>query len=180
MVSLLSAIEKGLSRLYLSYINAHKGVSINSQSSIAIGSQLGYDWGEINIGKNCEIHSGSMILPYGGEVNIGDNCSVNPYSILYGHGGLDIGDGVRIAANTIIIPANHEFSNPDEYIYKQGETKEGITIGDDVWIGTGSKILDGVTIGSGSVIGAGSVVTKSIEPYKVAVGNPARVIQSRK
>lgn len=35
----------------------------------------------------------------------------------------------------------------------------------------------GVTIGDGCVIGAGSVVTKSISPYHVAVGNPARIVR---
>ena len=39
-----------------------------------------------------------------------------------------------------------------------------VTIGDDVWIGTGSIILPGITIGSGFTIGAGSVVTHDIPP----------------
>ena len=52
----------------------------------------------------------------------------------------------------------------------------GVTIEDDVFIGTGVIILDGVTIGTHSVIGAGSVVTKNILPYSVAAGNPAKVI----
>ena len=56
----------------------------------------------------------------------------------------------------------------------------GIKIMNDVWIGTGVRILDGVTIGRGSVIGAGSVVTKSIPDYSVAVGAPAKVIKKRK
>lgn len=52
-----------------------------------------------------------------------------------------------------------------------------ISIGNDVWIGGKAIVLAGVTIGDGSVIGAGSVVTKSIPPFCVAVGNPCRIVK---
>lgn len=52
-----------------------------------------------------------------------------------------------------------------------------VVIGDDVWVGGGVIILGGVTIGDGCTIGAGSVVTKSIPPYSIALGSPARVIR---
>jgi len=52
-------------------------------------------------------------------------------------------------------------------------------IGNDVWIGTRVIILPGVEIGSGSVIGAGSIVSRSIPPYSIAVGAPAKVIRTR-
>ncbi|WP_159020237.1 CatB-related O-acetyltransferase [Algibacter sp. L3A6] len=55
--------------------------------------------------------------------------------------------------------------------------KEGIIIGNDVWIGMGSLIMPGVTIGNGVTIGANSVVTKNIPDYAIALGSPARVIK---
>ena len=54
---------------------------------------------------------------------------------------------------------------------------KGIVIEDDVWIGSGVKILDGVVIGKGCVIGANAVVTKSTESYGVYVGVPAHKIK---
>jgi acetyltransferase-like isoleucine patch superfamily enzyme len=58
-------------------------------------------------------------------------------------------------------------------------TKGDIAIGNDVWIGSRAIILSGVTIGDGCVIGAGAVVARSIPPYSVVVGNPAKVVKKR-
>ena len=56
-----------------------------------------------------------------------------------------------------------------------------VVIGNDVWIGAGAVILrkPGLTIGDGAVIGAGSVVTRSVPPYAIVAGSPARVISYR-
>lgn len=51
-----------------------------------------------------------------------------------------------------------------------------VIIEEDVWIGANVTILPGVTIGRGCVIGAGSIVTKSIPPYALVVGSPAKII----
>ena len=135
--------------------------------------------GEIHLQDNTTVGEYSQLKAVGGKILIGARCSVQGFCQLYGHGGLTIGNDVRIAPQTIIIPSNHNFDRVDLPISKQGETSLGITIGDDVWIGAGCKILDGVTIGTGCVIGAGSVVTRSLPPYSVAVGLPARVIRRR-
>lgn len=55
-----------------------------------------------------------------------------------------------------------------------------VIIEDNVWIGARVCILPGVTIGEGSVIGACAVVPKSVPPYSVVIGNPARVVKTRK
>lgn len=56
-----------------------------------------------------------------------------------------------------------------------------ISIGNDVWIGSGSTILrkENLIIGNGVVIGGGTVVTKSIPDYAIVVGVPGRVIKYR-
>ncbi|AZZ91676.1 acyltransferase [Hahella sp. KA22] len=136
--------------------------------------------GHIYIGRNCELHSYSMILSYGGSIYIGDNCSLNPFSILYGHGGLRIGTGVRIAAHVVVIPANHTPGDESTPLYKKEVFTKGIEIGDYSWLGAGCKVLDGVKIGKHAIIGAGSVVNTDIPDYAVAVGVPARVISSSK
>lgn len=151
-------------------------------SSVKIAENVVFDTrfgGSITIGENCELMQGVLIMTYGGTIEIGDRCSVNPYSILYGHGNLKIGNDVLIAAHTIIIPANHNFTDINIPIHSQGLTTKGITIEDDVWIGAGCKILDGVTIGKGAVIAAGAVVNKNVLPYAIVGGVPAKELKKR-
>lgn len=135
--------------------------------------------GRIAIGSRAEIKRGAMIQANGGSVTIGDHFSLNPYSILYGSGGLTIGNWVRIAAHVVVIPANHGFDDPDVPIKAQPETRLGIVIEDDVWIGAGAVILDGAHISRGCVIGAGSVVKGRTEPLGIYVGSPARKVAVR-
>mgnify|MGYP001551434155 CR=1 FL=1 len=130
------------------------------------------------IGKNFRSGQNVVFETFGGFIKIGDNCTINHNCVIYGHGGLIIGNNVIIAANTVIIPANHIYSDPEKPIRLQGHTREGIIIGNDVWIGANCSILDGVTIGNGAIIGAGSVITKNVAAHNVVVGN-GRVINIR-
>jgi acetyltransferase-like isoleucine patch superfamily enzyme len=52
-------------------------------------------------------------------------------------------------------------------------------VGNDVWLGYESKIMNGVTIGDGAVVGAYAVVARDVRPYAVVVGNPAKEIRRR-
>lgn len=135
--------------------------------------------GTVSIGKRCDIGHGALLLTYGGTLQIGDDCSINPYCMIYGHGGLKIGNQVRIATHTVIIPANHKFDRLDVPIFSQGLSLQGVAIENDVWIGAHVVITDGVRIGTGAVIGAGAVVTSNVEPYAVYAGVPARLLKYR-
>lgn len=52
-------------------------------------------------------------------------------------------------------------------------------VGNDVWIGNDAIIYSGVTIGDGAVIAGQAVVTKSVPPYAIVGGNPAKIIRYR-
>lgn len=114
-----------------------------------------------------------------GYIEIGQDAYIGPYGCLAGPGHISIGQNCMIASHTGIYANNHNFDDLTRPINAQGLTSKGIIIEDDCWLGTGVKVLDGVTIGRGSVIGAGSVVTKSIPPFSIAVGVPAKVIKKR-
>jgi maltose O-acetyltransferase len=116
----------------------------------------------------------------GSHVNLGTRPT-----LLATHGRIVIGDHVMFGPNVSIRGGNHRFDIPGLYVdevtdhMKRPEDDLGVVIEDDVWIGGGATILHGVTIGRGSIIGAAAVVTKSVPPYSVAAGNPARVIRPR-
>jgi maltose O-acetyltransferase len=78
------------------------------------------------------------------------------------------GSGVQIL--TPLHPLNADLRRKEEY-------GAGVTIGADVWVGSGAIILPGVTIGARTVVGAGSVVTRSLPEGVLAVGNPCRVVR---
>jgi len=156
------------------------GISIGQKSRIHLSASVRpRGGGKIFIGDRCSIHSDVKIWSYGGIIEIGNDCSINPFSVIYGHGGLEIGNGVRIAAHTVIIPANHSFDRRDIPIFQQSVSRKGIVIEDDVWIGAGVRILDNVRISTGCVIAAGCVVTKSTEPFSIYAGVPGKKIGNR-
>jgi virginiamycin A acetyltransferase len=57
--------------------------------------------------------------------------------------------------------------------------KRHLTIGNDVWLGWGCKLINAVTIGHGAVVGAFAVVREDVPPYAVVLGDPARVVKYR-
>ena len=54
-----------------------------------------------------------------------------------------------------------------------------VIVDEDVWIGARSMLLRGVHLGRGSIVGAGSVVRKSVPPYAIVTGNPAKIVGFR-
>ena len=175
MVLIAAQIKRVLINVFIPNVHIGRGTIV--EPGVIIRSHCG---GNVTVGMNCYLASGAQLLTHGGDIMIGNNSTVNPYAIVYGQGGTKIGNGVRIAAHCVIVPSNHRFSRLDKYIYEQGLDKKGIIIEDDVWLGSGVKILDGVIVKKGCVIGANAVVTCSTEEYGVYVGIPAKIIKSRK
>ena len=149
-------------------------VNINRYATLQTGAT-----GLIKVGNRSIVDSSAIVRAHGGEIEIGINCSLGCFSYINGSGGVCVGDNVRIASHVSIISNNHIFDDVFVNISEQGLSKKGITIEDNVWIGTGVKILDGVVIGKGTVIGAGSVITKSIPQNSIVVGVPGKVIRTR-
>jgi len=135
------------------------------------------EFGAVKIGENCRINS----IALAGPIEIGDNVLLNLLSDVSGRGGsVKIGDDVIIAPRVSIMASSHLYKSRSSLIRKQGGSRGDIvTIGDDVWIGTGAVVLPGVNINTGAVVGAGAVVTKDIPAYAIVVGVPAKIVGYR-
>lgn len=138
---------------------------------------------KIIVGPKCQIDAFVRIKCAGGTANIeiGEETYINSGTVMYSGNGLKIGNQSMIAANCTIAPVNHQFSARDKTILEQRfmPSRGGITIGNDVWIGAGSVVLDGTEIPDGVVIGACSLVSGTLEPYTIYAGNPLKKIGER-
>lgn len=133
--------------------------------------------GSISFGNNCKIENYCILESLHDSIKLGDHCSLNQFCVIRAYGEITIGNGVRIGPAVQILSMKHNFSDRSRFIWEQGISGTGIVIGDNVWIGANSVILDGVKIGNNCVIGASSVVTKDIEENSIAVGNPCKRIK---
>ena len=96
-----------------------------------------------------------------------------------------IGDHVVFGPHVSIRGGDHRFDIPGRYIDSiQDDEKLPQNVADvifegDIWIGMNTTILKGVTIGFGSIVAAGAVVCKSVPPFAIVGGSPAKVIRYR-
>jgi acetyltransferase-like isoleucine patch superfamily enzyme len=128
--------------------------SVGQHTRIWRGIKLdGYCYGNIVIGKNCEIPRGALL-------NI--------------TAGLTVGDNVILGHDVSFYGADHD---PDS---KEREARYApIFVGDDVWIASKAAILKGVRINNGAVVAFGAVVTRDVDENAIVGGVPARYIRRR-
>lgn len=107
-------------------------------------------------------------------LSIGDRCSIHAFCYIDGCGGVNIGDDVSIAHGSSIVSFEHTWRDPGVPIKYNPIQMRSITIGNDVWIGCGVRILGGAVIGDRVVIAAGSVVKGNVESNSIYGGVPAR------
>lgn len=175
-------VGKSVEVTHPKHIKCGKNVKFEAYSEIHGLSEDGLIFGDnVTIGRYTEIRPSSYygVGKLGSGLEIGNNSSVGPYGFVGCSGKIKIGANVMIGPRVSMFAENHNFSNGDVDIKKQGVNNKGIIIEDNCWIGSGVIILDGVTIGSGSVIGAGTLVNKDIPKNSVVYDKRNKVIRRR-
>ncbi|TVR14533.1 MAG: acyltransferase [Balneolaceae bacterium] len=123
------------------------------------------------VAGNCQFYSGVRLeIGKNGRLEIGNGSYLNRNTLIICEKRVDIGRNCKIAWDVVIMDSDLHPLNSEPLVNKP------VFIEDNVWIGCRSIILKGVTIGEGAVVAAGSVVTKSIPPYTIWGGAPAKFI----
>jgi acetyltransferase-like isoleucine patch superfamily enzyme len=133
----------------------------------------------VTIANSSTLICTGVIANKGVGIKIGNNSAIGAQSFLGGQGGIEIGDDVIMGPQVKIFSENHNYNDPLKVIRKQGETRKGVKIGNNCWIGAGVVILDGVTLRNGCVVAAGAIVTSSFPENSILAGIPAKIIKLR-
>lgn len=157
-------------RLY--YLAKH-GTVISRRSEVDLATTT--DWG-----RGCVISafakikiSGRFVMGKG--VQIGSNTYIGAAAA-----GLIVGDDVLISPNCTILTINYKYDQLGVPLTEQGTESLGVRIGNRVWLGANSVILDGTQIGDDVIVAAGSTVSGHIPERAIVQGNPAKVIFTRR
>jgi len=153
--------------------------SCELQRSIARFIRIG---SSVTIGRDAWINIPEV--PDSGEplIILDDGCTIGRRCVISAKNQIHIQRNSLFAPSALIMDHNHAFEDVNVSIADQGITEGGtILIGEGCWVGFGAAIVCSkgeLIIGRHSVIGANSVVTRSVPPYSVVTGNPARVVKS--
>lgn len=132
-----------------------------------------YRWLGAKIGEHTSIHRGCQFYNMRG-LKVDGNTVINQNVVLDARRGLFIGRNVSISEQAILYTLQHDLDAPDFEVIGAP-----VVVSDYVFIGARAIILPGVTLGEGSAVAAGAVVTRSVQPYTVVGGVPARPIRKR-
>lgn len=136
-------------------------------------------------GKNIIFNPTNSVFSYS-TISIGDNVGIGDgayFNATISH--IYIGNNIAFAPNVTIRGGNHRYDIVGKWITDYEESDkypsddEPVYIEDDCWIASNVIILKGVTIGRGSIVAAGAIVNRSIPPYSIVGGIPAKVIKFR-
>jgi galactoside O-acetyltransferase len=167
-----------------------RNISVRQASHIALGNSVILDDNvvldvrlnenidsSIEVGDCCFIGRSSILAAKDGIISIGAGCNISSSCRIATESRITLGKNVLVAAYSYIGPGNHQLDSEGRLRIDQAmENKGGVTVGDNVWIGSRVTILDGVTIGDNAIIGAHSLVKDDVPAGATAAGTPAKVI----
>jgi acetyltransferase-like isoleucine patch superfamily enzyme len=133
----------------------------------------------IEIGRGVFLGRGTILSCKDGDIVLGDHTNLGFHCEIFSGSSVTVGRHGLFAAQVYLVGGGHEFERADVAVIEQPRSSRGIVLGDNVWLGTGAKVLDGVRLGHGVVVGANAVVTADLPDGAIAAGVPARILRRR-
>lgn len=186
--------------LYKKYKNYKVGKTIKKQTTL-LGQRYefteqidvvlleGSTKNDIIIHDDVSILGAILASSNGGKIVLGAHSKLQNTKLLCVDR-IEIGDYTAIASDVTISDNNNHPVNPEFRKFMRTTPHRSdarswvhsihapIKIGENVWIGQGSRICKGVEIGDNSIVAANSVVTKSVPANCIVAGNPARIVKT--
>lgn len=184
---------------YRDYISIHPTAIIATNAAVQMFNPPKEPLIVLEIGEGCHIFSTFSLLRPEAHIKVGRNCQLGASQFIAASR-IDVGDDVLMAWGCTIIDTD---THPLEWQDRQFDVEHGrdawvqtngqdigrfhdwskigmsdISIGSKTWIGFNVAVLKGVSIGEGAVVGAQSVVTRTVEAWSKAAGNPCRPIET--
>jgi acetyltransferase-like isoleucine patch superfamily enzyme len=171
------ALLNELQILELGFESVGDNVRISDKASF-------YNASNITLGNNVRIDDFTVLSAGPGGINIGNHVHIAVYSSLIGAGSIALRDFVNISSRVSIYSSSDDYSghfmtNPCVHESFKNVLSEAVVLEKHVIVGCGTVILPGVTLNEGVAIGALSLVTKSLEPFTICAGIPAKFIRAR-
>jgi acetyltransferase-like isoleucine patch superfamily enzyme len=138
----------------------------------------------ISLGNNVRIDSFCSILAMGGELKIGSYVHIAAYCYVNASAGVIIEDFCGLSQGTKVYSRSDDYSgefmtNPTVPAKYTNVISGKVTFRKHSLIGSSSVVLPGVTVGEGVSVGALSFVARSLEPWFVYFGSPAKKMWPR-
>jgi len=162
----------------LGFKHLGSGVQLSDKASV-------YGAARIEIGDDTRIDDFCVLSAGEGGIAIGRHVHVAVYTSLIGAGRIEIADFANLSSRVSVYSSNDDYSgesmtNPTVPAEYTNVTRQPVTIGSHVIVGSGSVILPGVTLQSGAAIGALSLVKSDCDTFGIYAGVPAKRIGDRK
>jgi len=168
-------------------LSRYPHVAIHSSAKVNFRAVRYTPGSTLEIGEGSIVEGSLVSERDGASITIGRNSFIGS-SVIVSATRIDVGDDVLISWGCSIVDHDSHATAWSERKRDVRDWREGkkdwshvdvrpVKICDKSWLGLNVIVLKGVEVGEGAVVAAGSVVVKSVAPWTIVAGNPARVIR---